>query len=418
MVASQTARHPVLRNMLVRESHIAAPLLFLVVFLSMGGMVKFGPAMPASWALVYLVGFSWFLLTPVKTASLWLKFWPLLLLPAIALISMTWSADPAGTFRTGFQFAFSTLLAIRIATALTARQAIWCLFLGTTLGCALSVAAFVLPPLQPAFESNGAFVGIFVQKTVAGVALTLFVLSLCAQGALWGHRIVAFLLALAVIPLLLMTQSISAMVLLSCSSLIVFQGVFVRWTAAARLSLFLLLVALFGTWLLILWIAEFDIVAFGLDLLGKSPTLTGRTDIWDLGIQVAEDHPVLGVGYAAFWENPAFAVEWGFLHATVDPRLKGFHNTYIEALATTGVISVILLVFVYYWTMLKAGRWFIESCSVQSAFWLAIIVSALLLSFVDNVLFAEHEFFHIAATLTFVFATVERGKYQWAFRVR
>ena len=402
------------RRKLIPESFIAAPLLFLAVYLSIGGLVKFGVVSSLGWGIVYLTGFAWFIFTPRRTVEVFGRYWPLLLLPGIALLSAIWSEDIAKTLRTGIQFSFSTLLALRIATVLSPASAIGCIFSATLLGLCLSVLALVAPPLQPAFESgNDAFIGIYVQKTVAGLALTLFVLALCAKGAMGNYRILSMLLALCVLPLLVMTKSVSAMVLLGCLTVILLQGMLKGRNATARFAILSLTVVFVATSLSLIWIDSFNFTAFLLEMVGKNATLTGRTDIWILGIEVTEDYPLLGVGYAAFWGNPVFAEEWGFIHATVDPRLKGFHNLYIEALATTGVVGLVLVVGIYYWTMFRALTWFVASGTGEAAFWLALMMAALLISFVDNVLYAEHEFFHMAATVTFVLVSRYAPPLNW-----
>lgn len=402
------------RRKYIPESFIAAPLLFLAVYLSLGGLVKFGVISSLFWAFVYLGGLTWFLITPRRTIVLLAKYWPLLLLPAIALASAVWSEDPAKTVRTGIQFTFSTLLAIRIGTVLSPASALGCVFAATLLGFCLSLLALVAPPLQPAFESgNDAFIGIYVQKTVAGLALALFVMALCARGALNGYAGFALFVAVCIVPLLVLTKSVTAMVLLVCLSIIIVQDFTQHRGATLRFALFLFTVAFISMLLLILWIDQFDLPAFLLNMVGKSATLTGRTDIWKLGVELTQEYPFLGYGYAAFWGNPVFAEEWGFIHATVDPRLKGFHNLYVTALASTGIAGLFFVVVVYYWTFFKALSWLIASGTAEAAFWLAVMTSAIAISFVDNVLFAEHEFFHIASTLTFVLASRYAPPISW-----
>lgn len=57
---------------------------------------------------------------------------------------------------------------------------------------------------------------------------------------------------------------------------------------------------------------------FMFDLIGKDPTFTGRTDIWDLIITAIKQEWLLGYGYGAYWLDPLgpsyyvrFALEWG-----------------------------------------------------------------------------------------------------------
>lgn len=398
----------------IPESFIAAPLLFLTVYLALGGMVKFSPFSSLMWGVVYLVGFGWMLITLRRTLMLLGRFWPLLLLPAMALISAFWSEDVAKTIRTGIQFTFSTILAVRFGAALTPTTATNSVFLATLLGFCLSVLALVAPPLQPAFEYfNDAFIGIYVQKTVAGLALAIFVMALCARGAIGNFRVASILLAICVLPFVALTKSVSAFVVLGCLSIILVQGLVKHREATTRFAILILTGLFVVTSMLTLWIDRFDLAAFLLESVGKSTTLTGRTDIWQLGIELTEDYPLLGFGYAAFWGNPVFAEEWGFIHASIDPRLNGFHSLYVEALASTGIVSVVMIVLVYYWTLLRSLSWFLASGSAEAAFWLAIMTSAIAVSFVDNVLYAEHEFFHMMATMIFVFTGLHAPRLKW-----
>lgn len=388
----------------LREATFAMPLLIVVFALSLGTFTKLGPIMSLMWACVYLMAASWFALTAQRTLLVMAKHWPLLLLPIIALCSVTWSSDPFATLRTGIQFSFSTILALRLADALGPREALTSIFVATGIGLVLSGMSFVVPTFQPNFENNGAFVGAYAQKTVAGVAFALLALSTIAVFSRIGLRWLGLFIGFAFVPVILLTKSVSAVILLCGIIILIFQGLPSSATATRRFATLVLFIGAVTALLLGIWLSGFDVVESFLSLAGKDRSLTGRTEIWELGLEVANSHPILGTGYAAFWSNPHYSELWGYLHATVDPRLKGFHNLYIEALATTGVFGLVGVVFTYYWVALRALSWFVESGQIVSAFWGTIILCALMLSFVDNVLFGEHEFFHIVAVMVFVFA--------------
>lgn len=77
-----------------------------------------------------------------------------------------------------------------------------------------------------------------------------------------------------------------------------------------------------------------------LEALGKDPTLTNRTVIWDLLYQIGMMHPWLGVGYGSFWLSPfgqIFVDRWGMIgHA---------HNGYLDfwlALGLVGLAGIVL----------------------------------------------------------------------------
>jgi exopolysaccharide production protein ExoQ len=81
-----------------------------------------------------------------------------------------------------------------------------------------------------------------------------------------------------------------------------------------------------------------------LELIGKDPTLTGRTEIWAYVIPDIWMKPWLGWGYFGFWQlaNPAAfeisnAVHWVVPHA---------HNGLLESLLEIGVLGTALFAFI------------------------------------------------------------------------
>lgn len=66
----------------------------------------------------------------------------------------------------------------------------------------------------------------------------------------------------------------------------------------------------------------------------ETGTLTGRTVIWDAGLEAFFDSPVVGNGYASF-------------SAAVEPRLgrgRGAHNAYLSVAVGTGIIGLLLFI--------------------------------------------------------------------------
>jgi len=87
------------------------------------------------------------------------------------------------------------------------------------------------------------------------------------------------------------------------------------------------------------------ILAFGFNLngnlageLGKDPTLTDRTSIWNILLGM-HTNPIVGTGYESFWlsyrDSPA---------STTFPWLNEAHNGYLELYLNLGLIGVTLLV--------------------------------------------------------------------------
>ena len=82
-----------------------------------------------------------------------------------------------------------------------------------------------------------------------------------------------------------------------------------------------------------------------LEMIGKDPTLTGRTDLWPYLTSYISERPMLGWGFFAFWSsvNPAVneissLVTWPVAHA---------HNALLEMLLEVGIVGTIFFVFLW-----------------------------------------------------------------------
>jgi exopolysaccharide production protein ExoQ len=85
-----------------------------------------------------------------------------------------------------------------------------------------------------------------------------------------------------------------------------------------------------------------------LSSLGRDPTLTGRTDIWDVLLEVPIN-PVVGTGFESFWLGKRLEHLWAF------PIVYGIneaHNGYLEMFLNLGWIGVAFLA-VLLWTGYK-----------------------------------------------------------------
>jgi exopolysaccharide production protein ExoQ len=73
--------------------------------------------------------------------------------------------------------------------------------------------------------------------------------------------------------------------------------------------------------------------------LGRNPTLTGRTEIWEEVVKV-NNNRLIGAGYESFWLGSRLQRMWD---AFPGLRLNEAHNGYIEILISLGVIGEVLL---------------------------------------------------------------------------
>jgi exopolysaccharide production protein ExoQ len=84
-----------------------------------------------------------------------------------------------------------------------------------------------------------------------------------------------------------------------------------------------------------------DVGAILLQALGRDPTLTGRTDVWEIVLSLT-GNPLIGTGFESFWLGERLEKIWS-LHWW---RPNEAHNGYLEIFLTLGWIGIGLLVFI------------------------------------------------------------------------
>ena len=99
-------------------------------------------------------------------------------------------------------------------------------------------------------------------------------------------------------------------------------------------------IALAGVGIFIAAARGADISASLLSDLGKDTTLTGRTVLWQFGLDQFWREPLIGIGYKAYWESPVTTA--AYLHFVMKQKLWFFHNNFIDTAVAFGIVGVIL----------------------------------------------------------------------------
>jgi exopolysaccharide production protein ExoQ len=286
--------------------------------------------------------------------------WPILrkggtisiLMAVFLLCSAAWSVDLGATERAGVNYLFFIIGTIGVAENLEGDDFMhllaWVCFLS-------ALASLVLLAVSPAnaFGGTGDFRGVFSQKNPLGEAMSIGALA-SLHGLRRGKRGRLFNIINLFLTISLTVKSGSATSLLA----IVLFGSFgfamrllQKGGTARTLAITGIIVVL-----PVAFIAAFNPDSL-LEMLGKDPTLTGRTDIWGYVIPDIYRRPFLGWGYAAFWstENPeawniADALHWFAPQA---------HNGILEILLSVGLVGAALFIYLWgrtVWLSLKCLR--------------------------------------------------------------
>lgn len=269
----------------------------------------------------------------------------LLLYPGLCLLSVLWSDLPAETLRFSVQLLFSTLIAIFLGLRFELRQ-IFAALAGV-LGLAILASVLNLGgALTPAYDHRGNFEGIFLSKNALGHRMVMFTVIgvfLVVLMARVPVRVRALgLLGLGATLLIIGISGSATAIVTSGVAALLGLALWVTLRVRGGWALVLAMVALPGAVLLFAVIGfEFRPVAGTLELLGRSPTLTGRTILWDFAAAHIPDRPVLGYGAAGFWDHPSIRHELALLQQRYGEGVHSFHNLWFELLIMLGPLGLV-----------------------------------------------------------------------------
>jgi len=259
-----------------------------------------------------------------------------------AVISTLWSQNALITARRSIPFAFATVLGLYLASRFPVRQQISIFYVTMLLAALASVALALFAPNIGLEASKGHFdnwQGVFTQKNACGRAMVFAIAAVLAYGRMNILRSMCLVLFLFV---LIMSGSRGAW-LISGILLICYIGLrgLMRFTSSVRKLLLFAAIAVAAFIVLAAW-SYFPLLA---SLMGRDATLSGRTEIWQQVWSAILKHPVLGYGFAAFWQgmkgesyNVILALRFVIFHA---------HNGFLEIWLELGAIGLLLFLFSY-----------------------------------------------------------------------
>jgi O-antigen ligase len=220
----------------------------------------------------------------------------------------------------------------------------------------------------------------------------LVITSLCLLMAGW-RPILSIAGILLGVFVLLQSQSGTAALSVAIAITVVPLAVFYRrGLTAFAFSCGVVIVAL----TLALWFVEesgIDIVQVVLTGLDKDETLSGRTILWDFGVEAYESRPWLGFGYKGYWEGAGTTSS--ILRFVLGQHLWFFHNNFVEVAVAFGFMGPIILglgLFVGHYRVIRA---YILDPQYTRLFAILVMVHILAFCFAENPLFSNHGFYQL-----------------------
>lgn len=309
------------------------------------------------FALVHLITLCLLVLRWKKVLAVVMSHKLILAVVTIATVSFLWSDFSSFTLRRCIALLGSCFFGIYLASRYTLKEQLrlygWTFGLAIVLSWAMIVA---VPSLGHASGVHaGAMRGVFVHKNGLGdrMALSTMTFLLLALDAKKYRWIFYGAIGLSMV-LLLLAQSIGSLlsVMVPLAAFPIYR--LLRWRPIVLIPTMLMLVLVVGIPAGWVWFNQ-DTVLIA---MGKDPSLTGRTEIWELSIDMIRQRPWLGYGYQTFWQGINGPSGYVLRAMGVDGfKAPHAHNGVLELSLDIGLVGV---------TLYLLGFW---SCLIRSVSW-------------------------------------------------
>ncbi|TIX51246.1 O-antigen ligase family protein [Alteraurantiacibacter aquimixticola] len=364
---------PSLRNAdlpLYDEAFAFLALTFVLFAISLGALVP---------VLVVLLLGAFFVVRPAQGAQALLSNWIVLLLPAFALLSVVWSIEPSTSAYYGVQYLLTAILGILLGSCLDSEKALNGIFGAFAI---FSVASMIFGQTVSWGGTGTAFAGLVASKNSMGdIAAIGALASLAFLFRMIGRRWVLTSAAAAVVLLLQLFQvgaSQSSGAVISAGLGI---GVFAVLGASRAIpGQYRVLLGLVGLATIFILFVQRDLwfeplMTWIMEAFGKSPTLTGRTPIWEHGQRLVAERPVFGLGFSAFWLHGNLDAEGIWRSMGIGNRSGfNFHNTPLELLVHLGYVGLILFAAVFLFALVKLVAVSVSRPTLPLMFWASFMV--------------------------------------------
>ena len=345
------------------------------------------PILRLVWLPVYAVIAGLIALRPAVLVRAWPAWLILAVLVLQAFASKWWSIDPGVTQRRVIAMTISSAFAIYLGVAFTGRHLPRMLMLASLImGLGSLVMVFVNPTIGVhQLENAGLWRGLWYEKNQMGLVMSAGAVAAAACLASGDQRRLLPAITLAVCAVLVLaTQSKTSLLCLMLGV----GAVGGLWAMRRGGAAFSIVAIWFGV-VLTAGAAYVFITdpAMVLTALGKDPSLTGRTDIWEALMREVAERPWTGFGYQAFWGRES--VPAAFIRAETQWPVPSAHNGWIDLLIQLGwpgAIAVGLTVAVA--TVVTLFR--IPGSGAREGYWaVGYLLVFLLLSLSESVLLSH-----------------------------
>jgi O-antigen ligase len=296
-----------------------------------------------SWLTIHALG----LLVVIRSSALSLLREKIVLIYLLFfLLSTVWSREPSKTLIYSGMLAANIMFAYFVATRLSLTHFLHVVWRVITFMVMAGLIGWILgydnvryidPHLRPNILGMEPIRGFFAHKVMAslyaniGLFLTFVLLSGLKR---------LFLISMYVF-FIAMTGSSTGIVIIF---LFLFVYLLYRYVQLRKIS-----IGSFFCWFavvsLIVGMGAYFYLGEVLLALGRDPTLTGRTLLWDWGVKAWLERFYLGWGFLGYFEsNSYFSLQMNY-DVFDNYEVPHFHNSYIQTLVDFGVVGAGLLLY-------------------------------------------------------------------------
>ena len=268
-----------------------------------------------------------------------------------AALSCVWSNNARGSLIGAAELTLDIMLAIFLIEYFSINDLLKLLMLLGSVAAAMSLLLIALFPQyglqrRDLLYSFGAWQGIFGQKNICGMMMTLLLLP--ALFVRLDSRLAKMYRAFYIIvvcTIIAMTQSVGAWVV--CGSCLLFILVIRFLLVLKSKDAFSVGLPLIG-----MFVATVPAVLYFRDqllsALGKDPTMTGRTILWANVMMPILKHPFVGYGYKAFWQGLSGASADVTIRAGWHGGLSYSESGVLDLWLELGAVGLLLYAVVYF----------------------------------------------------------------------
>lgn len=271
-----------------------------------------------------------------------LRWWPLLLVPILALVSTLWSDFPTASLRYGAQYLLTAFVGVLLALLMTPRRFLLVFLVSMFAFC----IGCILFGRQGSSAEGLVLIGLTGSKNQMGYAAQLLLLAGIAVLLLRDAPQLLRLIAWLSLPLggfILLGVNSATALLMGIGGAIALLGLWFseRLAPGGRLAMLIGGIVILTPLLLLLPEAFAAWDHFLYDTLDKDPTLTGRTFLWTRADDLIERRPLLGYGYQAIWMGDSTeTIALQRMTNITDGRVFHFHHQFRQIGVDTGLVGV------------------------------------------------------------------------------